>query len=245
MVVVVEGRSSTLIGSPSTAAECSSAMGAASGAVVEALPGRPLRLPPVKLGRVMAFLMLVLGLEANAGATLATGAALSLEISSSGAAVDEEAEKPLTRPLVLANLLLSLGLNSWTAGAAVLASTETTGFLVLVLGFLPGPLPLRMRPLVRLSVVVGASVVVVVVVVTGIVVGTEVTGKVVISSSFSESSTSSVVLSSAKEGSTTSLALIIKTILDQSNYYHKLSLVRLIHLLGKVVSVLEGSVKSS
>jgi hypothetical protein len=214
VVVLVEGRSSTLIGSPSTAAGCSSALDAASGAVVEVLPGRPLRLPPVKLGRWMAFLMLVLGLEANVGVKLATGAALSLATSSSGAGVDEEAEKPLKRPLVLPPgeiLLFSLGLNSWWIGAAVLVmvSTVLTGFLVLPpwAGFLTDPLPLRTRPLVRPSVVVGASVVVVVVVVTGIVVGTDVTGKVVISSSFSASATSSVVLSSAEASSTTSLAL--------------------------------------
>lgn len=209
MVVVVEGRSSTLIGSPSTAAGCSSAVGAASGAVVEDLPGRPLRLPPVKLGRWMAFLMLVLGLEANVGVKLATGAALSLAISSSGAAVDEEAEKPLKRPLVLAAgmiLLFSLGLNSWWTGATVLliASTVLTGFLTLDLSPWDGFLT---RPLVRPSVVDGASVVVVVVVVvTGIVVGIDVTGKVVISSSFSTSATS-VMLSSAAGSSTTSLAL--------------------------------------
>jgi hypothetical protein len=97
-------------------------------------------------------------------------------------------------------------------GAAVLltASLELEGFLTLLLspldGFLTEPLPLRTRPLVRPSVVVGASVVVVVVVVTGIVVGMEVTGKVVISSSFSTSATS-VMLSSAEASSTTSLAL--------------------------------------
>jgi hypothetical protein len=155
-----------------------------------------------------------LGLAANVGVRLATGAALSLTISSSGVAVDEDAEKPLKRPLVLAGviLLFSLGLNSWWMGAAVLliASMELVGFLALVLspwdGFLTEPLPLRTRPLVRPSVVVGASVVVVVVVVTGSVVGTEVTGKVVISSSFS-ASTTSVVLSSAEASSTTSLAL--------------------------------------
>jgi hypothetical protein len=198
LVVEVEGTSSTLIGSPSTAAGCSSA-GVASGAVVEALPGGPLRLLLLKAFGLlwMAFLiLLLLVLDANAGAALATGAALSFTASSSGAGV--EAEKPLKRPLVLGGeiLLLSLLLNS--TGAEVLASVG--GFLVLalspwVLGLRTLWLLLRMRPLTWLPAVVGASVVVVVVVVvvTGIVVGADVTGKVVCSSS----GISSVVFSSA------------------------------------------------